>query len=848
MQMVDRPERDWLRAQVAAYRRLFPRYERYARLLEAVLRNEAASIAPLAIVQSRPKAVASFAEKALRQRATAPDPVRDFTDLCGARVICRTRREVEAFCHFVEERFEIDAEHGAIKTRADGDRRILGESVGRRLGPSEFGYRSIHYIVSLAEGVDLGVPVPSSVYGLWAEVQVRTTAEHAWADFGHDISYKGAFELPARWQRELAIIAAELEDVDSAFDRIERGLRTYAASYGAYLDEQQLRDEIATLETIRGYDPANARLAGRIGSLAITLGDFEKAVEVMSSHVDPQDIDSAHQPLLRDLGVALCKLHRNRPRGRDYRRGQRYLEKAVELSHGRDPDALASLAGTWKPKRAWKGDDRTARDLYRRAFEADPSDFYALGNFLEYEIADARSTAIIALLGPAMRTAIERCDAQAEVGVNLPWAYFGAAQLHLLLGEPHESLRAYAKAVQASTADFMLEGALESLRRLAAAGDELVGCECAQRLLLAGRAAKFASRSANAQLRRLAVGRFRRGGHVVIVAGGTHPTAAERMTGYHDLLLEGFRDFSGTVVCGGTSQGVSGLVGELCERYTDVEGIGYLPGRELPADATADGRYGEIRTTDGVGFSPLEPLQGWIDLIASGIPPARVKVLGIGGGEIAALEYRIAVALGVTVGVVQQSGRAASGLLADREWVEADNLLPLPHDPETIRAFVGSGSPKLSGDDRDALARAVHERHRAEAAAETSADPYMCPWGELADELKDSSREQADHAFAKLREIGCTVHPVRDREIVLMSFTEAEIERMAQMEHGRWNAERLKAGWNWGERKDTHTKTSPYLVAWSELPEDVRDWDRNTVREIPRHLAAVGLEIRREAR
>jgi ppGpp synthetase/RelA/SpoT-type nucleotidyltranferase len=845
--MPDQMEREWLGGQVAAYNRLFPRYRRYARVLEQVLRKQAASVAPLAIVQSRPKAVASFAEKALRKRAEARDPVHDFTDLCGARVICRTPREVEAFSRFVEEHFEIDVEHSVVKGHVDIAWQSRAEATDR-LGPSEFGYRSIHYIVSFEEGVDLGVTIPPSVYGLRAEVQIRTTAEHAWADFGHDLSYKGAFELPAKWQRELAIIAAQVEDVDRAFDRIERGLRTYASSYGSYLDEEQLRDEIATLETVLGYDRDNARLAARIGRLAITLGDFKKARDVMSAHVKPRDLASAHQPLLRDLGVALCKLHGNSPTRRDYRRGQRYLEKAVELSDGRDPDAITSLAGTWKPRDAWGGNQHRARDLYRRAFEADPSDAYALGNFLEYEIADAGDTSIVGLLGPAMRAAIERCGAQAEAGVNLPWAFFGTAQFQLLLGEPYDSLRAYAKAVQASTADFMIEGALESLERLAAVRDELAGYDWAHRMLLAGRTVKFRSPTSEEQLQRLAAGSFPPDEHVVIVAGGTHPRLAERMEGYRDLLLEAFPDFSGTIISGGTSQGVSGLVGELCQTYPDVEAVGYLPGRELQPDAKPDSRYGEIRTTDGAGLSPLEPLQNWIDLIASGIAPAKVKVLGIGGGDIAAIEYRIALALGATVGVVEQSGRAASRLLVDEQWVVADNLVPLPEDPETIRAFVGTGSPRLGEDDREAIARAIHEQHRAQAAAETSTDPYRRPWHELADQLKDSSREQADHTFAKLREIGCWVDPVRDREIALMSFTDDEVELMAEMEHGRWNAERLTAGWSWGERKDIQAKTSPYLVPWSELPENVKNWDRKTVREIPRYLAAVGLEVQRKAR
>jgi hypothetical protein len=57
--------------------------------------------------------------------------------------------------------------------------------------------------------------------------------------------------------------------------------------------------------------------------------------------------------------------------------------------------------------------------------------------------------------------------------------------------------------------------------------------------------------------------------------------------------------------------------------------------------------------------------------------------------------------------------------------------------------------------------------------------------------------------------------------------------------------ERLRDGWRRGPEKDVEKKISPYLVGWDELPENVKEWDRNTVRAIPRFLAEVGLEIRR---
>lgn len=128
-----------------------------------------------------------------------------------------------------------------------------------------------------------------------------------------------------------------------------------------------------------------------------------------------------------------------------------------------------------------------------------------------------------------------------------------------------------------------------------------------------------------------------------------------------------------------------------------------------------------------------------------------------------------------------------------------------------------------------------------------SEDPAMADWEMLSEDLRESSAQQADHIFWKLRQIRCTVERVTGREPVLLEFTKDEVERLAEIEHGRWNAERLLDGWTWGEKRVPARKISPYLVSWAVLPEKVKEWDRETVRKIPAFLAKIKLEVRRQA-
>jgi hypothetical protein len=43
-------------------------------------------------------------------------------------------------------------------------------------------------------------------------------------------------------------VAAMLETADKSFSRIKEGLKTYASSYGAYMTEERMLEEIKLLE------------------------------------------------------------------------------------------------------------------------------------------------------------------------------------------------------------------------------------------------------------------------------------------------------------------------------------------------------------------------------------------------------------------------------------------------------------------------------------------------------------------------------------------------------------------------------------------------------------------------
>lgn len=137
------------------------------------------------------------------------------------------------------------------------------------------------------------------------------------------------------------------------------------------------------------------------------------------------------------------------------------------------------------------------------------------------------------------------------------------------------------------------------------------------------------------------------------------------------------------------------------------------------------------------------------------------------------------------------------------------------------------------------IARALHDSYRSTAAV---GDPAAAPWERLPESLRASNRAQATHLAEKIRRTGRTLVP--DDGDRPDRFTEREVDELGELEHERWTAERLAAGWTPGPR-DPHARTSPFLVPWEQLDDEVREIDRRFVRALPEILAETGLVLRR---
>ncbi|MTV48842.1 Ryanodine receptor Ryr [Heliobacillus mobilis] len=68
-------------------------------------------------------------------------------------------------------------------------------------------------------------------------------------------------------------------------------------------------------------------------------------------------------------------------------------------------------------------------------------------------------------------------------------------------------------------------------------------------------------------------------------------------------------------------------------------------------------------------------------------------------------------------------------------------------------------------------------------------------------------------------------------------------ELLSKHAHDVWATQRFKDGWQYGEQRDDQKKLHPCLIAYEELPESEKDYDRNAAMQTLKAIVALGYRI-----
>jgi len=839
--------------------------------MQKILQKAIGELGLMGFAEARAKNLVSFSNKIILKDKYS-NPLTDMTDLCGARIVVHFKSQVDKVCDFIKKNFEID-EANSLDLKS-------------KLMVNEFGYRSIHYIISPKKDSILGVNIEQRFKTLKAEIQVRTLAEHIWADISHDRIYKTELNIPDEWKREAAQLSAMLENADKKFAGMASEIDSLASVYELQFENEKTDIDILKLKTVISVLKDNndecIKNSLKLSAIYRAKDYFTEAIELLEPLLDkPVKNKILNLKLRFEYGMVITMSSGLDTENPCYVDGTRIIDKVLdgfdhldETTKKENEEALSYIyyrAGKLFQRNS--EEKKRVAGLFTKAHNIMPENPLYMVALMESLVLDNLTTADynISLFKTSMINAVPKLKELIGIGIKRLPAFFASGHCYLFLNNEEKCINSYANAVETILNGKYLNSCATINAEIALLGKmKNINAELAEEAklylniamhLVYGTDNGTKYKSSICKYRINKTKKFKT--PVVIVAGGASMMDESKVNTYGNYIREIMHGFSGTIISGGTTAGIPGLTGKMKAELkvpAEFELDAYLP-EKLPSDAVRSEYYDNFYATLSDGFSALDVLVCWSDLICNNIKPKDVILVGIDGGKIATMEYKIALSLGAKVALMAYSGRAVSDFILDKFWKNHPNLLIIPNDPLTLWALVNqTAKTQLTDDDIKTLAPKVHDFYRDQElkkfkskSEDINKYKVLMPWNNLSEALQNSNIKQVAFFEHMLKRVGLRIrkkaNPVLfDVEANLklqksfLSDNLTAFDALAMLEHARWNAERLLDGWRYGP-KDIAKKLNPCIKAWQDLDDETKKYDYDPVRNIPVLLSMVGYEV-----
>ena len=91
-----------------------------------------------------------------------------------------------------------------------------------------------------------------------------------------------------------------------------------------------------------------------------------------------------------------------------------------------------------------------------------------------------------------------------------------------------------------------------------------------------------------------------------------------------------------------------------------------------------------------------------------------------------------------------------------------------------------------------------------------------------------------------------TPQPIDTSDVELPKELEQLVEEMSKNVHDVWAETRISQGWKYGKKRDDEKKTHPCLVPYDELPEEEKEYDRNTSIGTLKLIMKLGFKVSKD--
>ena len=264
----------------------------------------------------------------------------------------------------------------------------------------------------------------------------------------------------------------ETEAGKAALERTQTAI-VYLALGDRLSNQKDMRQAILAYKKAGSLLPKDPQINYVLGRIYSSAGYYEEAINAFQAAIVAQ---SDYAEAEKELGVAYRMrgdyhqgpnaqgLRRN-----DYDKAKEHLQRAIELQPGY-VDALSSLGGIYRREK----DYESSLEYYERAYRADTSSSYAIGNVASLALYlgkkdEARYYYLLTEAAATVRTK--------ELYSEIYWDYYDLALAQLVLGKADEAKKNYLKAIGDTPGVAQFDSVLNVLKFLRDAKEPINGLD-----------------------------------------------------------------------------------------------------------------------------------------------------------------------------------------------------------------------------------------------------------------------------------------------------------------------------------------------------------------------------------
>jgi len=302
-----------------------------------------------------------------------------------------------------------------------------------------------------------------------------------------------------------------------------------------------------------------------------------------------------------------------------------------------------------------------------------------------------------------------------------------------------------------------------------------------------------------------------------------------------------------------------------CAAYTGDQPFAFVSYAHLDAEAV----YPEIRRLDLMGYriwydEGIDPGNEWPEEVASALNRCAQFIVYVTQRAIGSRNVRneinyalklnkpfFAIHLDETAlppGMELQMSSIQAILrwrMSEQTYVRnLERALPRTFGSPAIREAPPSTSPSSPESGRreetglvEVFARTLHSESQANLGHGQRQN-----WHQLGEEIRTQIMVQSRFLLSMLHIAGYNMTSATDQDVPHV-FSAGLLDLLARLEHDRWSREKIDAGWRYAPRREPQDRIHECLIPWDEMPDDLRQYDRQYVQNLPELLFKTGYAI-----